>query len=160
MSDKSCYTSAPTVVLVDDDPDFARLWQCRLTRQGFRVVAVSGSVEALAYAHAHPGATQVFLVDLLLAPPSLRLASDRRSWPRVHGDRLATMLHRRDPSAAILLMSAYSDRELTRHGIGSATTVFPFLRKPLDETEVVTTLRNLVAEGRLAGSRTARPASA
>ena len=133
------------ILIVDDSKEFLELWRRRLSSHGFQVFTAAGSSEALHLLRSHHPAIKVVIVDLVLEPPVLRLVPRKHATPRVHGDRLAHVLRQRYPDLNIVLTSALSERELTRHGIRPDVGSFPFLPKPIDEKQLGAELEAILA---------------
>ncbi|GKS59471.1 hypothetical protein YTPLAS18_29980 [Nitrospira sp.] len=140
--------SAPAILLVDDSKEFLDLWWRRLSSHGFHVFTAAGSSEALQLVRSHHPVIKAMILDLVLEPPVLRLASRKQATPRVHGDRLAKVLRQRYPDLGIVLTSALSERELTRHGIRPDLGQFPFLPKPIEENRLIAELHTIVSKKR------------
>lgn len=140
--------SPPAILLVDDCQEFLDLWRRRLSSYGFHVFAAAGSSEALQLVRSHHPVIKAIIIDLVLEPPVLRLASRKHATPRVHGDRLANVLRQRYPDLGLVLTSALSERDLARHGIRPDVGSIPFLPKPIDEGRLIAELRAIVSTKR------------
>jgi DNA-binding response OmpR family regulator len=118
---------SPRVLVVDDEPNHARVMAIGLRVEGFDVETALDAGTALATL-----ATQGFdlaIVDLMM--------------PGTNGIQLARLLRERHPQTRVVLMSAYhlSERQLVRADCGAVG----FAPKPFDLTELARFLRAKLA---------------
>lgn len=107
-------SSAPTILVVDDDEDILTLISMRLEAHGFRVTQTTNGAEAL--------------LKIGLQRPDL-IISDLR-MPNMDGITLFESVHQKDPTLPFILLTAHGSIpeaiEATQKG------VFGFLTKPFD----------------------------
>ena len=117
----------PRLLVVDEQPNQARIMAIGLRVEGFDVETAGTSAEALERLAAQ--SFDLALVDLML--------------PGTNGIQLARLARERHPGTRVVLMSAYhlSERQLTRADCGAAG----FVPKPLDLSELARFLRSKVA---------------
>lgn len=135
--------SAPTVLVVDDEPAITRLCQALLQQAGYSVLTAEGSSEALKLCAQHEGPIDLLLTDLVLPPPGFQLASSDNRFPHVHGHELAFRAAKMRKGLRVILMSGNPDKELTSHGIKRGT--LPFLAKPFEKEGLLELVRNAMA---------------
>src|SRR6476469_9515671 len=100
---------APTILVVDDEPQLRRLASRALEQAGYRVIQATDGLEALGLF------TDESPIDLLVTDVRM---------PHTDGIVLAAALKRRYPSLPVLFMSGYPR--------GSEPAPEPFLAKPFD----------------------------
>jgi CheY-like chemotaxis protein len=105
----------PLFLVVDDDPMMALLCARALERLGVQVLVCDSARRAAQEAERHAHRIQLFLVDVVLAAPPLRL-EDRETLPEADGARLLSLLKYFCPEAVAVQMSAYGATELDQHG--------------------------------------------
>jgi len=111
------------VLVVDDEPNHARVMAIGLRVEGFQVETASDAEGALAVLAATP--CDLAVVDLMM--------------PGTNGIQLARLIRERHPQTRVVLMSAYhlSERQLLRADCGAVG----FVPKPFDLTELARFLR-------------------
>jgi DNA-binding NtrC family response regulator len=135
--------SAPTVLVVDDEPTIVRLCQTLLQQAGYAVLMADGSSEALKLCAQHEGPIDLLLTDLVLPPPGFQLASSDNQFPHVHGHELAIRAATMRKGLRIILMSGNPEKELASRGIKRST--FPFLAKPFEKDGLLELVRSVMA---------------
>jgi DNA-binding response OmpR family regulator len=120
--------SLPRLLVVDDDPNHARVTAIGLRIEGFEVEQAQNAEGALEVMAGQ--GFDVAVVDLML--------------PGTNGIQLARLIRERHPGTRIVLTSAYhlSERQLVRVDCGAVG----FVPKPFDLTELARFLR-----GKLSG---------
>jgi CheY-like chemotaxis protein len=110
------WRGAGLALVVDDEPGVRQLAALVLELLGFQVVQAEDGVAALAQFEKHAAALRLVLLDLTM--------------PRLDGARAFEELHRARPELPVILMSGYSEGELTQRfaGLGLAG----FLQKPFN----------------------------
>jgi len=103
-----------TILLAEDDDAVRAIACATLERAGYRVLAATDGVSALALADGHPGRIDLLLTDVIM--------------PIMNGRELAECMTNRRPGLPVLFVSGYTDNILTDLGIPSAGTAL--LDKP------------------------------
>lgn len=134
-----------TVLVVDDDPDLLLLCATHLRSAGYAVLMALGSAEAQTTCDIYPTRIDLILVDVLLYPPAVYVDHDRNVTPRVHGDKLVTILRIKRPLSRILLMSATSPLSLGGRGMSGVLRAYPFLQKPFTKQSLLDKVREVMA---------------
>ena len=119
-----------TILVVDDDPDLLILCATHLRSSGYAVLMALGSAEAQATCDVYPTRIDFILLDALLYPSSVDVDHDRNPTPRVHGDKLISLLRIKRPLSRFLLMSASTPWTLGGRGMRPVLRAYPFLQKP------------------------------
>lgn len=129
-------TEKDTILIVEDDPNIARLLEVYLTQRGFDVLMAARGEEALAICRSTP--PDLIVLDVRLPDMSgydvgqkLRAAPDTQNIP-------------------IVVLTAFSERNnrMAAHNVVKADY---FLGKPFDIEEVYSVIRNQLSEGRRKG---------
>ncbi len=117
-----------TVLLVEDDAEVRACIEAMLLRQGYRVLASPGSLEALARVKeaAQP-------VDLLLSDVVM---------PKLRGPDLYRLLQMRQPSLPVIFMSGHPPEAIAGHGLPEGGAAF--LQKPFTAAELAQRLREVL----------------
>jgi CheY-like chemotaxis protein len=115
---------APTVLVVDDDPQILRLVLTVLKHSNLRVLVAPLPSEALRICEVQP-------IDLLIADMKM---------PGMDGIRLAGRVLKLHPAASVLLMSGYF------HSAPDGAKRIRFLPKPFFPSELLRHLRELFPE--------------
>jgi len=89
------------VLVVDDDPTVCAVARTMLERQGFQVRVASDGVAGLELYHRERGGIALALIDLTM--------------PRMSGDELVWAIRRDDATLPIILMSGFSEAEVTSY---------------------------------------------
>jgi DNA-binding NtrC family response regulator len=135
--------TAPTILVVDDEPAILGLCAAVLEPAGFTVLKAEGSSEALKICSQHTGTIDLLLTDLVLPPPGFQLASASNQFPHVHGHQLALRAATLREGLRVALMSGNPDQELASHGIKRGS--LPFMKKPFSLPELVGFVREVLA---------------
>ncbi|RRR74621.1 MAG: response regulator [Candidatus Viridilinea halotolerans] len=124
-------TPAATILVVDDDPNIRELFQLWLTASGYRVEAAASGSEALN--RIAQGGIDVAIIDL--------------SMPEVSGLDVLIQLRRQSLDPAVIMTTAFGSEQIAisamRHGAND------YLRKPLEYSELRTTIERTLATQRL-----------
>jgi two-component system cell cycle sensor histidine kinase/response regulator CckA len=125
--------SAGTVLVVDDEPAVRKSTARLLRRAGLDVLEAGSAAEALALGRDEGQQIDVLLTDVVM--------------PDTNGIELAAEARELWPDAVILLISAFTPTALIRHEIhdGAARGM---LQKPLERTELVSTVTRAVEDAR------------
>ena len=120
---------APSVLVVDDDPDLLRLLDMRLRSAGFRPVLAGSGEQALAcLAVARPRAV---VTDLRM--------------PGIDGQALCERIHARDPSLPVIILTAHGS--IPDAVAAAQRGVFGYLTKPFEASELLALLRRAIDQG-------------
>jgi two-component system cell cycle sensor histidine kinase/response regulator CckA len=122
--------SGEHVLVVDDEPEVARLLERLLVDRGYRVTSFTSSEEALSAFRHQPGAFHAIITD--------------HTMPRLTGVDLARKVKSLRADIPIILTTGYGDG-ITAAPAGS--DVDAVAGKPLDATSLTDTLRRLIASG-------------
>lgn len=125
-------TTAPLILVADDDADILALISLRLGRLGYRVAQAADGEEALAEAAREPPALAV--VDAMM--------------PRLDGLELIRRLHAAPETAElpVILISAMARTADVEAGLAAGADVY--LAKPFRAEELVAAVRQLIGEPR------------
>lgn len=110
------------VLLVDDDPDAARLYRAVLAGAGHAVVVCAAGVDAVETAARER-------VDAVITDFNM---------PGLKGDPTLTRLHARDPDLPVSLLTSELDPELQKRALAVGTSAFS--QKPCVPTLLLRTL--------------------
>jgi CheY-like chemotaxis protein len=116
------------VLVVDDEPDVARLLERLLVARGYRVTSFTSGEEALAAFRQRPGEFCAVITD--------------HTMPRLTGVELARRMKLLRPGIPVILTTGYGER-ITASSID--TGVDAVAGKPLDAAKLIQTLRRLIA---------------
>ncbi|MFP4395845.1 MAG: GAF domain-containing protein [Anaerolineales bacterium] len=134
--------SAPTVLIVDDEPHIRSLLVQELEAEGYRVLVAANGKEALALARHHKPGPDIIILDIML--------------PDISGFDVTRIL-KVDPVTAdipILILSIIEDRER-----GLALGAEEYLTKPVETSTLLSTVGALLQRSQIdAESETASPA--
>ena len=128
-------SSAPTILVVDDEPSITKLCTTILQQACFSVLQADSSSEALKICTQHQGPIDLLLTDLVLPPQGFQLASSANQFPHVHGHELAVRALRIRKDLRVILMSGKIDQDLAGYGLRRGTV--PYLPKPFEPQAVV-----------------------
>jgi CheY-like chemotaxis protein len=117
---------APTILVVDDEEVVLNFVAMVLKRAGFRVLAASGSEEALALTNGGGEPLDLALLDIVM--------------PRMDGPALSNALHEFYPDLRVLFMSGFNVEEVNRRVGGPAD----FLKKPFTASQLLERVRQAV----------------
>jgi two-component system cell cycle sensor histidine kinase/response regulator CckA len=117
--------AAARILLVDDEEFLRSALRRLLEREGFRVVEAANGTAALELLEADTGPIDLVLSDVVM--------------PGMSGIELVQHVRALRPQIRLILMSAFADHELERHGLSSATV--PLLRKPFSRAELASMIQ-------------------
>ena len=130
-------SQAPVVLIVDDDPDIARLLQLWLVDAGYQVELTHSGFEALQ--RIAQGGVDVALIDILM--------------PEISGIDVLDQVRRAGPEPAIIMTTAFGSEQIAinaiRHGADD------YLRKPIDRQELLVVLERTLDNLRLRREKSA-----
>ena len=117
----------PTLLFVDDEPNFLVLVDRILSGEGYRVTTALDSVQALVYVDCTNFSLAV--LDIKMAP--------------VDGVEVLKRIKERSPSTRVVMVTGYptADNRIECLKLGASA----YLAKPLDFSELKATLRRLLA---------------
>ena len=119
---------SPTILVIDDDPDFLKLMKHVLDLHGYETELKSSAEEGLAYFEANCADIKLVIIDVLMRGTM--------------GPELVKRLRSLQPTIKVLFASAYA-LEI----IDPATQcAFPLLNKPLKPMQVIDKLREILGE--------------
>ena len=125
------------ILVVEDDPDVARLLSLMLTRAGYDVDTVETGAEALAQTQRTPYAAMT--LDLML--------------PDMNGVQVIELL-RADPATALLpIVVIAAKMEEGRLAVDAEVTGMAWLAKPIDQSQLLSSLQRLTSPGSAAHPR-------
>ncbi len=113
-----------TILLVEDEGTVREATRRILAGHGYRVVEAANGSEALAVAERMDREIGLLLTDVVM--------------PEAHGPWLVERIAARHPGARILYMSGYTDADITRRGLGTATNT---LEKPFSSRTLLRAVR-------------------
>lgn len=117
----------PSLLFVDDDPNFLVLMERTLSKEGYRITTALDSLQALAY---------VDCTDFSLAVLDINMAP-------VDGIEVLARIKKRSPSTHVVMVTGYPTAENRAECIKLGAD--GFLTKPLSLSELKTALRDLLA---------------
>jgi CheY-like chemotaxis protein len=113
------------VLLVDDDPAVAEMWESYLEQLGYRVTAITSSVDALVEFTSHPNDYDAVITDQIM--------------PGLTGDELARQVIHDRPGLPVIVISGYSDA-ITANDCAELG-ICEFIAKPFSIREMSGALR-------------------
>ena len=116
------------IAVVDDEPTIAEMMQHMLEALGYRVTAMTGSVELLELVRARPDSFDLVITDMTM--------------PRMTGDDLARGLLQVRPDLPIILCTGFS--ELLNGDEAKAAGIRAFLMKPILSRDLARTVRQVL----------------
>ena len=116
------------VLLVEDEEGVRALVRRILSRQGYVVIEAADGRHALNVAAAHEGRIDLVVTDAVM--------------PEMGGLELIRAMRALSPDVKVLLMSGYTDDEMTRRGI--LTPELAFLAKPFDVDALLRRVREVL----------------
>ncbi len=123
--------SAPTVLVVDDDPDICNVLQLWLSEVGYRVEVFQHGFEALQ--RILQGGVDVALIDILM--------------PEISGIDVLDQVRKHGREPAVIITTAFGSEQIAinaiRHGADD------YLRKPIDRNELLVVLERALTNLRL-----------
>jgi two-component system cell cycle sensor histidine kinase/response regulator CckA len=111
-------STAPVILVVDDDTAVRQVAARVLQRVGYRVLQAGEGAEALSVARAHPGRLDLLLTDVVM--------------PGMNGRELGERLTEERPETRLLYMSAYTEDEVVLRGVRVADVAFVYKPFSLD----------------------------
>src|SRR6185503_8768775 len=121
----------PSLLFVDDEPNFLVLVDRILTNDGYRVTTALDSRQAHAY---------VDCADFSLAVLDIRMAP-------INGVEVLARIKKRSPSTRVIMITGYPTEESRAECIRLGADAY--LTKPINFSELKTLLRDLMAVGPL-----------
>jgi len=121
----------PSLLFVDDEPNFLVLVDRILTNDGYRVTTALDSRQALAY---------VDCVDFSLAVLDIKMAP-------IDGVEVLARIKKRSPSTRVIMITGYPTEESRAECIRLGADAY--LTKPINFSELKTLLIDLMAVGPL-----------
>jgi two-component system cell cycle sensor histidine kinase/response regulator CckA len=122
MSSLPDVRSAPSILVVDDQPSVRRMAHRLLSEWGFRVFEAESGEEAIEVLETARAGVQLVIVDVIM--------------PLADGVQVTRAIQERWPGQRILFMSAHPAEVLARHGLTELNV--PFLAKPFTRDELLT----------------------
>lgn len=126
-------TGTERVLLVDDEPALVKMATEILVRQGYKVVGMTESTEALKMLAGSPDDFDILITDMAM--------------PEMTGDQLVRKVLKVRPDIPVILTTGHSDRmdevEAIKLGVNALTV------KPLQREEFVMTVRKVLNAARL-----------
>ena len=119
---------AETVLLVEDEPAVRAIARRLLERQGYRVLEAGNGADALAVAAGYGSRIHLVVSDAVM--------------PGMSGAEVTRRLQEERPGIKVLLMSGYTEDEVMRRGILSASV--PFVQKPFVLAEFAQAVRDAI----------------
>ena len=116
------------ILLVDDEPLVMEVIAEMLSRSGYRVHPVDGSLEALALFRRKPAEFDLVLTDMTM--------------PKMTGDRLSHEIKSLRPDIPVILCSGYSEKLAGKKAVDLGLE--GLLMKPVDQEELVKTVRSVL----------------
>jgi CheY-like chemotaxis protein len=113
------------ILLVDDEPQIVDMEKQVLERLGYRVTALSSSLEALNTFTRQPDQFDLVITDMTM--------------PQMSGDRLAHRLWDIRPGLPVILCTGYN--EMISEDKATAMGIRKFLLKPVDKDELAVAIR-------------------
>ncbi len=108
-----------TVLLAEDEPGLRQMVDRVLKSAGYRVLAASDGVDALAMSREHTGPIELLVADVVM--------------PRLGGIELAAALLAERPHTRVLMMSGYARDSAAPAALANV----PFLAKPFSPSELL-----------------------
>jgi PAS domain S-box-containing protein len=116
------------VLVIDDEPDVAEITRRRIERLGYKVKAMTSSLEALKFLQAHPDAVDVVVSD--------------QTMPDLTGEALARELREIRPGLPVILCTGYSS--ILNAGKAREAGVKAFVLKPVELVELAAMIRRVL----------------
>jgi two-component system, cell cycle sensor histidine kinase and response regulator CckA len=122
MTQSSEVRSAPSILVVDDQPTVRRMAHRLLSEWGFRVFEAETGEEAMEVLETARAGVQLVIVDVVM--------------PLADGVQVTRHIQERWPGQRVLYMSAHPAEVLAQYGL--AELEVPFLAKPFTRDELLT----------------------
>ena len=116
------------ILLVDDEPLVMEVLAEMLSRSGYQVQSVAGSLEALALFRRRPAAFDLVLTDMTM--------------PKMTGERLSNEIKSLRPDIPVILCSGYSEKLAGKSA--AELGLERLLMKPVDQEQLVKTIREVL----------------
>jgi two-component system cell cycle sensor histidine kinase/response regulator CckA len=117
--------SAPSILVVDDQPTVRRMAHRLLSEWGFRVFEAESGEEAMEVLETAHAGVQLVIVDVVM--------------PLLDGVQVTRRIQEQWPEQRVLYMSAHPAEVLSRYGL--AELEVPFLAKPFTRDELLNKVR-------------------
>ena len=117
-----------TVLVAEDESGVRDLLSRILTKQGYTVLLSVDGRDALRVAAEHPAQIHLLLSDVVM--------------PHLNGSELAAELRVTRPDMKVLFLSGYTDDDVLRNGVTSATMAF--MQKPFTVHQLLTRVREVL----------------
>jgi len=117
--------SAPSILVVDDQPTVRRMAHRLLSEWGFRVFEAESGEEAMDVLETAHAGVQLVIVDVVM--------------PLLDGVQVTRRIQERWPEQRVLYMSAHPAEVLSRYGLAELDV--PFLAKPFTRDELLNKVR-------------------
>ncbi len=121
---------APTVLVVDDEPELLRFVAAVLERRGMRVITAHGSAQALQVMEHTEMPPDLLLTDVVM--------------PGVSGPMLLDQLSQRFPQLRVLFMSGYEARTIVQRYV--VDQGYPLLPKPFTVEQLREKVKSVMEE--------------
>ena len=119
----------PTLLFVDDEPNFLVLVDRVLSKEGYRITTALDSRQALAYVDCANFSLAV--LDIKMAP--------------IDGVEVLARIKKRSPSTRVIMVTGYPTAENRAECLKLGAD--GYMTKPIDLSELITLLRDLMAAG-------------
>ena len=120
----------PTLLFVDDEPNFLVLVDRVLSKEGYRITTALDSRQALAY---------VDCVNFSLAVLDIKMAP-------IDGIEVLARIKKRSPSTRVIMVTGYPTEENRAECIKLGAD--GYMTKPINLPELITLLRDLMPAGK------------
>jgi two-component system, cell cycle sensor histidine kinase and response regulator CckA len=117
--------SAPSILVIDDQPTVRRMAHRLLSEWGFRVFEAESGEEAMEVLETAHAGVQLVIVDIVM--------------PLLDGVQVTLRIQERWPEQRVLYMSAHPAEVLSRYGLAELDV--PFLAKPFTRDELLNKVR-------------------
>jgi two-component system, cell cycle sensor histidine kinase and response regulator CckA len=131
----SVRTGSETVLVAEDEEPVRRLMRATLEGAGYTVLEARDGAEALMLCDQNRGKLRLVVTDVVM--------------PRLDGAALGEWIVSVDPSVRVLFVSGFDEDRLERKGI--QLTAAAILDKPFTAEALLTKVREVLDDGRLAG---------
>jgi two-component system, cell cycle sensor histidine kinase and response regulator CckA len=121
--------TAPSILVVDDQPTVRRMAHRLLSEWGFRVFEAESGEEAMEVLETARAGVQLVIVDVVM--------------PLADGVQVTRRIQERWPGQRILYMSAHPAEVLAEYGLSELEV--PFLAKPFTRDELLTKVSEALA---------------